>query len=840
MAANPAMLIQIVANAQKAKEVIKDTGQTIVATTSQMKRMSEGLSGDKIIRDALLMTQSIQGMGGALKLTETAQARVNAKVTEAIEQYRVLGKEAPKEMLDLEAATRKVEQATDGLAVPADTAGLSFGGLFGKVSSFLGPLGIGLGAGALVSFGKSLINAGGEIADMSAKLGISAEATQRLKYAAEQTGGSIDTIGVAISKMNANLGGGSTGTVAALDSVGLSLNQIRAMQPEQAFNAIAEAIRALPTPALQADAAVKLLGKSGQDLLPAIKAGLIDIGKEAPVMSNATVAALDRAGDAWGRVGTAAKVWSGTIVASMIDIVDEARRPEGLAVMDVFWRKAAGMSTNGPEAQLGSQLTANMKMMLQEQIIIAERMGQAFDAKGFADMYLLQRSAVNDYIASLHASKAPTEDYVVELKKATAEATKLTVEQRRQIDAGVALKKSTTDIAEATGVSSAAIEIYRKRTDDATDATKKRAAELQKAMQIEKGSISAAFAGAASGARALEQYSAAAMKAVPPIIKLEESHKLIFSNTLNTVAQIERSNKSIRDAAIASRDWENAMSGTAAAAMQLSSVSGGAFSTILGGFSSGLSAALAMKSSIQQVQGAFTSMSSAGKMSFSSLMSATTGFMGIFSSLLSLLPGDSPEVKLQTSLLEQISAFGGSANRNDYYSVLGKVGMSGILGKPGTGKQGTIEANGYLQALLETLMPNPSEFAKLYVQMVQHHIPTGMVSGHQVRNPNEGGWYSEDQTIEYFQFLLRQNHVPGFVSGTGGRLVDFGPGTLAMLHGRERVQTEREVAKERPAGGGKTEVHVHIAGRHLRTIVQEMFNAGQVLVPESAIVARAR
>lgn len=67
----------------------------------------------------------------------------------------------------------------------------------------------------------------------------------------------------------------------------------------------------------------------------------------------------------------------------------------------------------------------------------------------------------------------------------------------------------------------------------------------------------------------------------------------------------------------------------------------------------------------------------------------------------------------------------------------------------------------------------------------------------------------------------RDMGLPGFKTGTGGRFIDFGDGTPVMLHGRERVQTERE------AGGMDLANEL----RDLRNDLPRMIRDAVLLVP---------
>lgn len=80
-----------------------------------LTRLMESFSGQKIAIEATRMAEAVQRVGGASKLTEAEQRRVNATLTEALAKYRALGQDAPKALVELQAQTAKTAQSTGGL-----------------------------------------------------------------------------------------------------------------------------------------------------------------------------------------------------------------------------------------------------------------------------------------------------------------------------------------------------------------------------------------------------------------------------------------------------------------------------------------------------------------------------------------------------------------------------------------------------------------------------------------------------------------------------------------------------------------------------------------------------
>jgi hypothetical protein len=112
LAANPQMVIRIAADLAELKKNLAEGKASIETTTAAMTKLATSFSGDRLIQSAHNVVAAVNQIGGASKLTEAEQARVNATVQKALEKYQVLGKEAPQALRDLEQATRRVEAAT--------------------------------------------------------------------------------------------------------------------------------------------------------------------------------------------------------------------------------------------------------------------------------------------------------------------------------------------------------------------------------------------------------------------------------------------------------------------------------------------------------------------------------------------------------------------------------------------------------------------------------------------------------------------------------------------------------------------------------------------------------
>jgi hypothetical protein len=119
-----------------AKDSIKDLEIRSKGAQGQLAAMMRSFSGDAIIRSANAAVAAIGDIENVSKLTAKEQERLNGILTEALDKYRALGKDAPAGMQQLADATKKVEVPTNALADAMGEIGKQAVGFVAGFASF--------------------------------------------------------------------------------------------------------------------------------------------------------------------------------------------------------------------------------------------------------------------------------------------------------------------------------------------------------------------------------------------------------------------------------------------------------------------------------------------------------------------------------------------------------------------------------------------------------------------------------------------------------------------------------------------------------------------------------
>ena len=150
---------------------------------------------------------------------------------------------------------------------------------FNKTINIVAGVGVAMGA-MLVKAGMDYAKTGDEIYKFTQKTGFSAQTVSQLKYQLEILGGSMEGIQTAFKLMAGTIvdaGNGGEAAIIKLNGLGLSIDSLTAMNSEQQFMAIANAIREIEDPTMRVAAATDIFGRSAQDLIPWITASQEEI-----------------------------------------------------------------------------------------------------------------------------------------------------------------------------------------------------------------------------------------------------------------------------------------------------------------------------------------------------------------------------------------------------------------------------------------------------------------------------------------------------------------------------------------------------------------------------------
>jgi len=117
---------------------------------------------------------------------------------------------------------------------------------------------------------------GDDLAKMSARTGLGVQALSELKFAADQSGTSLEGLETAVRRMQGNILNAAQGTKTMTDNftaLGISVDEITGKTPEEQFDRISRAIADISDPTMRAAMATEVFGKQGTQLLPLLAAG---------------------------------------------------------------------------------------------------------------------------------------------------------------------------------------------------------------------------------------------------------------------------------------------------------------------------------------------------------------------------------------------------------------------------------------------------------------------------------------------------------------------------------------------------------------------------------------
>jgi hypothetical protein len=120
------------------------------------------------------------------------------------------------------------------------------------------------------------VEAGGKLDDISQRTGVSVEALSELSWAVQLAGTDMETFEGSLRKMQNMLVDAAAGSKSArksLGMLGLSIEDLAGLSPEEQFKRIADRISKIEDPALRTALAMDVFGKSGTQLMPLLLTG---------------------------------------------------------------------------------------------------------------------------------------------------------------------------------------------------------------------------------------------------------------------------------------------------------------------------------------------------------------------------------------------------------------------------------------------------------------------------------------------------------------------------------------------------------------------------------------
>jgi hypothetical protein len=206
-------------------------------------------------------------------------------------------------------------------------------------------------------FASEALNLAEHLTDLSKRTGINVETLQRLGHAAERSGSNLDGVTAGITKLSVSMADALGDNEAARNSfanLGVSLEDLKSLSPEEVFMRLADAVKNSNDPVQVAGDLNNVLGRSFKELIPLLLEGREGIeGLKAQaigVIPEETIARIDtfkdQLEDAWGLtklLGAEVVIFASNVQAAFEVGVQHVRKFVAELMGDVAAIKSAEM-----------------------------------------------------------------------------------------------------------------------------------------------------------------------------------------------------------------------------------------------------------------------------------------------------------------------------------------------------------------------------------------------------------------------------------------------------------------------------------------------------------------
>lgn len=188
--------------------------------------------------------------------------------------------------------------AFDNTKTAFDSVGRNLGGIqatAATVGDALASIGVGISVGGFVAMTKAIVDGLDAMNDLRDATGASIENISALEDVARRSGASFDTVSTALVKLNQGLNSAKPGsdTENAIKAIGLSVKDLKALDPAEAFQQIAVKLAEFADDGNKARLTQELFGKSLKEVAPLLK-DLAESGKLNATVTTEQAAAAEK------------------------------------------------------------------------------------------------------------------------------------------------------------------------------------------------------------------------------------------------------------------------------------------------------------------------------------------------------------------------------------------------------------------------------------------------------------------------------------------------------------------------------------------------------------------